>query len=365
VRTRAALAPAALVLAALAAALVPLPRAFVERWYSTFLYLHVQHVVTRVSNLFPFALFDALIAAVLAAWFLFAIADFRRRKLVKVAIVKVAIRTATWTAILYLAFLFLWGFNYRRVPLVVKLQFDKLQFDSQAPSPDAVLALANTAVDQLNALHAPAHAMGWPGFGTVETSLAEALDRVQRQLGGTHAFVPARPKRTVLNPLFRLSGVDGMTDPYFLETLLESGMLPFERPAAIAHEWGHLAGFADESEASFVGWLACLHGSTADQYSGWLFLMEELIPAVPQQDRASLVRRIAPGPLADLRAIAKRQRTQVNRVVAGASGRIYDRYLKANRVEAGIASYDEVVRLILGVRYGPDWTPLLATHALP
>ena len=84
--------------------------------------------------------------------------------------------------------------------------------------------------------------------------------------------------------------------------------------------------------------------------------------AVPQQDRLSLYRRMAPGPVADLRAIYERQRTHVNRVVARASGRIYDRYLKANRVEAGIASYDEVVRLILGVRYGPDWTPLLSSH---
>jgi hypothetical protein len=314
----------------------------------------MQPVVTRLSNLVPFGLFDLLIVVILAAWFLLAIGDFRRGRL---SLVRLVIRTATWTAVLYLAFLFLWGFNYRRVPLM-----DKLQFDSQAVSPDAVLALANTAVDKLNALHDPAHAMGWAGFGTVEFPLANALDLVQRQLGGTRDFVPARPKRTMLDPLFRLSAVDGMTDPYFLETLLESGMLPFERPAAIAHEWGHLAGFADESEASFVGWLACLHGSTADQYSGWLFLIEELIPAVPQQDRASLVRRIAPGPLADLRAIAERQRAQVNRVVAGASGRIYDRYLKANRVEAGIASYDEVVRLILGVRYGPDWTPLPASR---
>ena len=350
-------APIVLVLAALAAAFVPLPRAFIERCYSTGLYIHIQHAMTRASNLFPFALFDVLIAVTLLAWVFLAIADLRRR-----ALLRLAMRTVTWTAVLYLAFLFLWGLNYRRVPLTDKLQFDKLQFDSQAPSPDAVVALANTAVDRLNALHDPAHAAGWPAFGSVESSLADALDRVQRLLGGTHAFVPARPKRTLLSPLFRLSAVDGMTDPYFLETLLESGMLPFERPAAIAHEWGHLAGFADESEASFVGWLACLHGSTADQYSGWLFLIEELIPAVPQQDRASLVRRIAPGPLADLRAIAERQRTQVNRVVAGASGRIYDRYLKANRVEAGIASYDEVVRLILGVRYGPDWTPLPAAR---
>ena len=36
--------------------------------------------------------------------------------------------------------------------------------------------------------------------------------------------------------------------------------------------------------------------------------------------------------------------------VSRAGWRVYDSYLKANRVEAGTASYDEVVRLVLGTR---------------
>jgi hypothetical protein len=30
------------------------------------------------------------------------------------------------------------------------------------------------------------------------------------------------------------------------------------------------------------------------------------------------------------------------------SWQVYDRYLRANRVDAGVASYDEVTRLVLG-----------------
>ena len=56
--------------------------------------------------------------------------------------------------------------------------------------------------------------------------------------------------------------------------------------------------------------------------------------------------------------IADRVRQHVNPRVSAAGWRVYDRYLKANRVEAGTASYAEVVRLALGVRFGPDWTPL-------
>jgi hypothetical protein len=329
-----------LVLVAAAAAFVPLPHAFIERWYSTGLYVHVQSSVTRGSNLTPFAWFDVLIVVTLGAWLFLAIADVRRGR-------KIAVRTITWTAALYLAFLLLWGLNYRRTKLT-----NKLQFDSQAVSPEAALELANTAVDRLNELHD----RGTP----VEGSLADAFDRVQRELGAAKTAIPARPKRTLLNPLFRMAEVAGMTDPYFLETLIQDDLLPFERPMVVAHEWGHLAGYADESEASFAGWLTCVHGSISDQYSGWLFMFEELAAVVRTRDRPDLFRRLASGPLADLRAIGERRQRQANRVVSFASSRLYDGYLRANHVESGVASYDEVVRLALGVRFGADWVPTLA-----
>ena len=67
---------------------------------------------------------------------------------------------------------------------------------------------------------------------------------------------------------------------------------------------------------------------------------------------------LAAGPRADLRAIRERYARDVNPRVADAGWRVYDSYLKANRVEAGAASYDEVVRLVLGLRV--DGRPVLA-----
>ena len=37
---------------------------------------------------------------------------------------------------------------------------------------------------------------------------------------------------------------------------------------------------------------------------------------------------------------------------------MYDSYLKANRVTAGAASYADVVRLVLGVEFRDNWTPV-------
>src|SRR5262249_28261732 len=157
---------------------------------------------------------------------------------------------------------------------------------------------------------------------------------------------------------FRRAGVDGMTDPFFLETLVAGELLPFEHPFVVAHEWSHLAGYVDEGEANFVGWLVCLRGAEPDQYSGWLVLYPHLLSSVRPADRAALAERLAPGPRADRRAIAARIQRHLDPRVSAAGWRVYDRYLKANRVEAGAASYAEVVRLALGVRFGPAWMPI-------
>jgi hypothetical protein len=71
------------------------------------------------------------------------------------------------------------------------------------------------------------------------------------------------------------------------------------------------------------------------------------------RDRATIAAALAPGPRADLQAIRDRFAREVNPVVSTAGWRVYDSYLKANRVQAGAASYAEVVRLVLGVQL-PD-----------
>jgi hypothetical protein len=51
-------------------------------------------------------------------------------------------------------------------------------------------------------------------------------------------------------------------------------------------------------------------------------------------------------------AVAARLARDVRPQVSAAGWRVYDKYLKANRIEAGAASYAQVVRLVLGTTLG-------------
>ncbi len=329
-----------------AALALPLPQTVVERWYSGLLYPPLQRALTGASNLVPFALLDVLLVALTAIWVAGLVRDFRQRSTGWV-LARWSFRTAAAGAALYLAFLLAWGLNYRRVPLE-----HKLRYEAAAVTPDAARRAADRAASRLNALYADAHTAGFGSAGGVDPDLAQAFARATRQLGAPGTTRPGRPKHSLLDLYFRPAAVAGMTDPFFLETLVERDLLPVERPFVVAHEWSHLAGFADEGEANFSGWLTCMHAGTSSQYSGWLFLFGELADALSRTARAEAVARLADGPRADLRAIAARLARDVQPRVSAAGWRVYDQYLKANRIEAGAASYAQVVRLVLGTGVG-------------
>jgi len=343
----------ALVAAAIGAAFLPLPAGMVERLYSAKLYAGAQPLVTSASNLTPFALFDLFVLAVSTSWIVLAARDLARVKGRIRALAVIAWRAIVWSAALYLLFLLIWGLNYRRVRLV-----DSLNVDAARVTPEAIKDTAVLAARRLNALHGRAHSAGWPDADVVDRELAGALDRALTDARRANPVVPGRPKRTIFDWYFRRAAVDGMTDPFFLEILVSRDVLPFERPFIVAHEWSHLAGIADEGEANFVGWLACMRASPSAQYSGWLFLYSELFRVANGADRAAIADTLAAGPREDLRAIRSRIARHVSPRLSAAGWRVYDSYLKANRVEAGAASYGDVVQLALGARLASGRSPL-------
>jgi hypothetical protein len=341
-------------------AFAPVSPSFIERWYATGVYPRIQHVVTPISNAIPFALFDVLtIGAAILVIGSIGRAVRRARQTRRFSIVLATLgNILCGAAVAYLLFLFLWGFNYRRMSMA-----ERLVLDGTRPTADAARALGPRAVQELNTLYEAAHARGdtppWQ-----DESMRSGFERVQRFLTDAPPAVPGRLKATIYGSYFRWTSVDGMVDPFALEVMANPDLLAIERPFVAAHEWAHLAGYADESEANFVGWLTCLQGDARAKYSGWMFLYWQLSSEVSAADRTLLASVLESGPRRDIDDIAERLRRGRWPLLQQSSWKVYDQYLKANRVEAGVRSYGLVVTLILRAKFDEQWRPTVKTTSL-
>ncbi len=348
---------------AMAGLTVPLAAQTVERLYSLTMYPVLQRALTPLSSGVPFALLDALIlgAVFFVLWLSARRLRTARRHRDLVPVGRLVVELVVVGALVYVVFLGLWGLNYRRVPMTTRLALV-----DEPIQPDAVFELGREAVGQLNAQYTRAHEIGWTdALQLPGGSLATAATSVYRDLTGTQAAVPSRLKRSMLGPYFRWTSIDGMINPFGLEVIENPDLLPFERPFVAAHEWAHLAGFADESEASFVGYLTCMRASLPAQYSGWLYLYWQVAAELRRDERARLWEALAAGPRADVEAITDRLRRGALPRLRVASWFVYDRYLKANRVEAGMRSYGAVVTLLVRAQFDSGWRPRLAGVAQP
>jgi hypothetical protein len=338
------LASLATIVVAFALAFVPTRSIWVERLFSEGWYARLQPPLTRFSNIVPFALFDALIifvASVLFVWF------FAVCKRPRTYFSGFLMRVGTLAAVLYLAFLVIWGLNYRREPLRRTLEFHQ-----DRVTPQALEELARRTVIELNAIH-PMLAPPWPDWDKLPIHLLQPFERARSRIGARWKVEPANPKRSLLNLYFKLTATEGMVDPVFLEVLVNQNVLPFERPFIVAHEWAHLAGRANESEASFLGWLTCMDGPPWARYSAWISLYGTIMAGLPRSVQRMLAQKLEPGPRRDLEALRERIVRQSLPLARRASGAAYDRFLKANRVPEGVGSYDLVVTLILGLDVAP------------
>jgi hypothetical protein len=341
---------ATLVLAAIAigAALIPLPPATVERWYSRGFYPPLQQGLTRASNVVPIALLDVAVVTLAFACVALLVRRWRRDGASKalrasgMALVRVA-------SALYLAFLLLWGFNYQRLPLEAKLTYDASRVNR-----DSTFRLAETAVDQVNILEKSRTA----GAPVDRQALEAAFARAQQQLSTSGPAVAAPPKTSMFSWYLRTAGIDGMMNPFFLEIILNPDILPAERPFSLAHEWAHLAGYANESEANFVSWLTCIAAAPDAQYSGWLEAYRYASAALPAADRRALQQRLSPEVIRDLRAINERL-GRADPHVSGFARNVYDSYLRAQGMSEGIASYGAMLRLMVGTTFENGWVPQL------
>jgi hypothetical protein len=338
-----------LIAAAVLLQVVPMPASWIENDYANGIYAALARTLVPLSNGVPFAIGDAIFIAIVLGVIVYWMVGWRRVRAPRARrFARLVLRTAAVAAFVVIWFDAAWALNYRRVPIVRRVAFDAARLDARN-----VAAFSTAIVTKLNATAPLAHAEH-ETEAQMESALATAEAPVLRRLGDRYESIVSRPKRTVFNWWFGMAGIGGQWDPFAYETVLNADFLPFERPFAIAHEWGHVAGFGDESDANLIAALTTLRSPDPFiRYSG-LFWAYGFLPAADRR-----ARHVSPLVAADLAAARRRFLRTYNPRLSNLQWYFYDKYLRANRVAAGVVSYSLFVQVLVGTPLDRDGLPVV------
>lgn len=229
------------------------------------------------------------------------------------------------------AFPICWGWGYWRPALL-----ERVGVATRVPSRSELQATGTLLSGAINGAWIP-----WPEVVERADLDARVDAAVLAFLGQEGLDEAARARRIRFLPPGAMysGGWTGVTIPWTTEGWVDPAVDPRVLPIIIAHEKAHQAGFARESDANLIAFLALVRAPDPDLRYAALFDMAPLFGAqVPVP--------LAPAVQADVQAaVAQEQAVRVESVEA-ATEVVYDAYLKANAVEGGIEDYDYVARLV-------------------
>ena len=312
---------------AVAILFVPLPQWIIEDWYSQDMYPWLQNIFTTGTNFLPIALLDVLLV-VIGLFTLFRIQRLfhvARQRGVIDAVWEGVRRLARFAGLAVILFFWAWGFNYGRQPLEAALPEKTLTRATFEQMQGAAIE-ANSLAARLR----PYVQASTPSYKEIAAKLKDPLNTALKKINRPTLLREGQPKHSfILPPVLASVGMTGLVSPYGLEAIVDQNALPLERPFALAREWAHLAGYANDAEADAIAWLACMHGSNELAYSASLFVIQEASAALPDEMRSALSLRLDPGVRSDVEAIARRlHRTAA--VVERSAERATDEYLRAD-----------------------------------
>ncbi|HEU0136056.1 MAG TPA: DUF3810 domain-containing protein, partial [Flavobacterium sp.] len=157
-------------------------------------------------------------------------------------------------------------------------------------------------------------------------------------------------KHSLLSLPLTYMGFSGYMNPFTGEAQVNALVPMYSFPATASHEMAHQIGYASESEANFVGYLAAVaNDDIYIQYSGYTLALRYCIRnwEIRNKETAeSLLKTVNPGILDNFDESRKFWEQHETFVESGFKI-FYDNFLKFNKQEEGLESYSRFVDMIV------------------
>lgn len=330
----------------------------IENGYSIGIYKGISNVLRAITKWVPFSVGDILyilfIISLIVGLIRFII-QLAKGQLNRYSILPIGLNLLSKLLSIYIIFRLLWGLNYDRLGIAYQLQLSKPKYETEE-----VIQLTNRLIDSLNAcrLRLPDTVLPAPPVDSIFRMAGIGYSRLSDQYFFLN-YTQRSLKSSLFTPIADCISFTGYYNPFSGEGQVRSDIPRVMVPFVSCHEIGHQLGYASESEANFVGFLAAL--STQDPYFRYsafneLFSYaqgEELMLLASATDSTRFDEIIVQN-RTRLDTLVRKDRKEIREFfqqrrnnIAPAMNDLYDQYLKFNNQDAGVRSYNEVIGLLM------------------
>lgn len=326
---------------------------FTERYYSNGIYPPISKALRILLGWIPFSFGDlaySMAVLLILRW------GWKTRKTWKKEYKSNLLTITTCISVGYFLFYFLWAVNYHRVPLYQKLGIAKeLNKKELLAFTEKLILKSNTLQNQIT-----------HNDSTRVISPYTQQEIYKRTLNGYTAIALQHPyfqydhlsiKNSLLSIPLTYMGFAGYLNPFTNEAQVNDMIPLYNYPTTACHEMAHQIGYASESEANFIGFLASVHNDDVYfQYSGYTFALKYCLRLIEREDEAlyeNLMAKINYGIILNICETEEFWDRYENpsEVVFKI---FYDNYLKMNQQKDGLGGYAKFVGLMVNYYNSPQ-----------
>jgi hypothetical protein len=347
------LTPLVPIVAILAISLLSDSPDFIETQYARHFYPALAQKLRILSGWLPFSLGDllyswAVIMIIIQLIWLFK--NLRKNNINPQQKYKPLLRIWYLLSCTYIVFYLFWGLNYYRKGIADQLELKK----EGTYSKEELLTLNKELLQTINQLRSHPD-FNKQIFPSREAMFKEAETSYQNLSPQFHflQYQSLSLKPTLFGRLGNYGGFLGYYNPFTGEGQINTTCPHFLQPFITCHEIAHQIGYASESEANFIGFLATTHSKNMFmQYSGYLEMYLYASGKLKQTDSnlvKSLNQQLHPLVKKDLKEY--KTYLQIHEtIVQDWTNTIFDLFLKSNHQQQGINSYRDVVGWMIAYR---------------
>nr|MBA4140884.1 DUF3810 domain-containing protein [Segetibacter sp.] len=230
---------------------------WIENNFSSGIYPDISWLSRKLLGSLPFSLGDILY--ILAGTFLVILAVkfvvvLVQKKIKLINFKRGLIKTFTVCAIIYIQFNIMWGLNYNRLGIAYQLKLDPEEHSIDDLKNITSLLLLKVNQDRLALGNG---AIQYPRFSQIFNKAQSAY----KNASFNYPFLQYKTssiKQSLYGQLGSFMGFFGYYNPFTGEAQLNLTQPRFLIPFVTCHEMAHQLGYASESEANFVGYLAAV-----------------------------------------------------------------------------------------------------------